>query len=218
MIQRLARLLGFTAFGLWLSRQPRRVAVVAQLAIVLLAFGIPVALAALGRLNYAEVWWWLWVDALIVGVWTIVALRGQPSAGFFAIHYLGMFTLLPGLLVALLLSRTLPMETRWWVIAIVGVVSFVVQGWLSRRYWLRPDTLGAGRPGAGAMVLPYLRLAVVYAGMFIPLSIAGVPQGDDRPISLDDTIRATVILTAIKLLLEVILALIDLIRTLRPKR
>lgn len=187
------------------------------MALVVVAFGIPVVLAAMGRINFSEAWWWLWVDAFVVGVWTILALRGQSAAGFFVIHYLGMFTIGSGALFGLVVSRDLPMETRWWVIAIVGAGSFLIQGWLSRRYWYRPEALGAKRPGGGAMVLPYLRLGVVYLGAFIPLTIAGVPQGDDRPINLDDVVRAAVLLTVFKLVLEVILALIDLVRSLLPK-
>lgn len=218
MIQSLGRLLGFTALGLWLDRQPRRVGAMLRLVVVLVAFGVPVVLAAMGRLNYSEVWWWLWIDAFVVGVWTIFALRKDSFAWFFAIHYMGMFTLGSAVLWVLAMAPLLPMETRWWVLVIVGAVSFVLHGWLTRRYWYNPEALGADRPRGGHMVVPYLRLGVVYAGCFIPLSIAGVPGGDDRPISLDDTVRATVILMVAKLVLEVILAVIHLVRSRRRKR
>lgn len=222
MVRGLARLIGLTLLGAWVDGLPRVRAAWLRLAVVLVVFGSPVAAVASGAMGYSDVWWWLWLDAFVVGVWVIVSLVARRadrfSVVFFVAHYFAMFTLLPAVLHAWLMVPRLPLSAEWWGLVVLGAASLVVHGWTSRRAWWRAGPLPPGRAPLASTVYPYLRLAVVYAGLFLPLSIAGFPHGDSRPLSSPDTLRATLLLVVLKLVLEIVLALVHLLRTYRATR
>ena len=124
MITPLARLIGVTALGSWLDRQPEWTAAWLRLGVVLVVFATPLLALAFGRLAYGDAFWWLWLDAFVVGVWTLVTLVSRRAPGdavaFFAVHYLVMFTLIPGVLYAWLLGPQLPPAQAWpWPMALI---------------------------------------------------------------------------------------------------
>lgn len=223
MITALARLIGVTALGAWLDRRPPLLAAWLRLVAVVLLFGLPLVGAIAGRLTYADAFWWLWIDAFVVGVWTLVTLISRRAdAGaitFFAVHYLFMFTLIPGVLFGWLLGRQLPPAQAWATLVVLAAASLVLQGWVTRRRWWPPSDADARRPTTGEVVAlslwPYLRLAVVYAGLFLPLAIPAVAQFGAQPVTQADAAGVTVWLLAIKLGLELLLALVHVVRVAR---
>lgn len=216
MIRSLGRLIGLSLLGQWVDSLPRVQAAWIRLGVVLVVFTAPAMAVLAGAMSYSDVWWWLWLDAFTVGAWTIVALAARRASRqnltLFVVHYFAMFTLLPAVVYALVAVPKLPLTGGGIDLVILGVASLVLHGWLTRRLWWRADALRGNGSEWSLMLLPYLRLAVVYAGLFLPLSVAGLAQGDTRPVSGPDIVRATLILLAAKLALEVVLAVVHLVR------
>lgn len=241
MITALARIIGLPLLGRLIDQLPPRVAAAMRLLVVLATFGSPLLLLRAGRITYSDAWFWLWLDAFVVGVWTIVTLvarqRSSFERTFFVVHYFLMFTLLPGVLYAWLYTPVLPLSGSWATLLVLGAASLVVHGWLTRGLWWGPGLpravrrLGAPRGFAGfefsslrVYVLPYLRLAVVYAGLFLPLSIEGARAGtaaaqlNAAQLDAAQVVRAGTWLLGLKLALELSLAVGDLWRAVRPRR
>lgn len=213
----MARLLGMTLVGAWLDRQPPVVAALGRLLVVIVIFGLPVVFALTGALTFWEAWWWLWVDALVVGFWAIVALSSWTSRVFFTFHYLIMFTGISAIVMATHTGHGLPRTITWWSLAVFGVVSFIVHGWQTRGQWYPPAGHGSPLSDNAIMTYPYLRLAVVYFGVFVPITVPGSLATDPAEVDPATTLMPTVVLMSVKLVLELLLALINLGEALRKK-
>lgn len=220
MIRRLARLIGLTLLGSWLERRSPITAAFLRLGLVVLVFGSPLVAVGSGTMTYSDVWWWLWIDAAIVGIWVVVMMRAQsvsPSLiTFMVVHYFVMFTLVPAVLYAVYMVPRLPLSQQPWGLVVLALASFVLHGWGTRRGWWNPHgepTPPAWRHPRRALrlsLVPYLRLAVVYVGVFLPLALGHLDR--PMPATPEDVMRTAVLLVWIKLGLELVLATVHLVR------
>ena len=215
MIPMLARMIGLTLFSRHVDRLSPVTAALLRLVMVLVVYGSLLWATLSGSLGYTSLYWWLWIDAFVVGCWVPVILsrhqRQRSMVPFWLIHYMGFFTLTPGLLFHFLISRRLGVDESGWVLVLAAVVSLVLHGWLTHRQWWGSPPPLSGKGVAWLMVVPYLRLAVVYVGTFLTISVRGVKLESREPIDWDGVHTAGVALAWTKVGLELVLALLGIV-------
>lgn len=101
MIRVRATLIGLRLAGRWVERRSPVVIALLRIVLVVLVFGFPLAALRWGAMTYSDVWWWLWLDAAIVGGWAIVMMRAQRvspfTIAFMVAHYFVVFMLFPAI-------------------------------------------------------------------------------------------------------------------------
>lgn len=214
LLSGIGRVLGLHLVARLSADLPPRVARRVLLVFVAIGNLAPVTAVLSGRISYGDVWLWLAVEVLTIYVWTLVrslsARRAVPadrrwsmapgSGGafatvFFAFHY-GAFAIVPFVVGIATVLPASPLRSPVLTVVVLGGIGFLAAGWAQAG-----AVLDHVPPSIGDYVRAYLRMALAYAALFLPL----VGRSGDGDVGRIDAGLATTLAVGVllaKLVLE----------------